>query len=299
MWHKGHSDILEMPELMDLIEERSNGEIEMNWLGGEEVVAHFEQAEAITTGVVDCHIYLAFGLYTPVLPVGNIQGLDPYAAWEDREVGIFDLWDQCFQEELGLKYLGRLHSVIPFTAYTNAEIKSMADFDGLVFRAQPLYVPFLESLGATVITMPAPEIYTAMERGTVDGFMFPQTGFTGFAWEEVTKYQILPGVFQIEPASCIRLEVWNELPPHLQEVLLSSVRDMEGYFTAARLWFLQREWTYALGEGMKQISLPADEGGVFVKRAIDKTLEQVRKDDPKWAPRFEALFVREPFRGAQ
>ncbi|GAI03498.1 unnamed protein product, partial [marine sediment metagenome] len=121
----------------------------------------------------------------------------------------------------------------------------------------------------------------------------------GFAWEEVAQYQVIPGVFQIEPASTIRMEYWNTLPPHLQDVLLSSVKDMESYMTASRLWFLQREWNYALGQGMKQISLPKGEGSIFVQQALDTTMEQLMKDDPKWAPKFKALFVREPFRGAK
>jgi len=298
MWHKGHSDILDMPALIDLIETRSNGEIDVNWLGGEEVVAHFEQAEATRSRVFDMNLYMAFGIISPLMPVCNCCGLDPYAAWEDREVGIFDLWDEAFQEQLNSKFLGRLHSVIPFNLWTNAEVSSMADIDGLIIRAQPLYVPFLESLGATVITMPAPEIYTAMEHGTIDGFMFPNTGWTGFAWEEVTKYRIDPGVYQIEPASLIHKDAWAELPPHLQEALMSSVQDMEAFFTANRLWFAQREWEYGMRVGMKSVSLPGSEAPVFQKQAIDTTWDFVLANAPDYGPKFKALMVREPFRGA-
>ncbi|MFH1488424.1 MAG: ABC transporter substrate-binding protein, partial [Pseudomonadota bacterium] len=64
--------------------------------------------------------------------------------------------------------------------------------------------------GAAPVTTPPTEIYTSMERGVVDGFMWPNVGMVSFGLQEVTKYVLDPGVFQMEPATVIYMEKWKK-----------------------------------------------------------------------------------------
>ena len=60
-----------------------------------------------------------------------------------------------------------------FRDLSNSErpIESLADFDGLSFRVigAPVFINTFSALGTNPVPMPFPEVYTALETGTVDG----------------------------------------------------------------------------------------------------------------------------------
>jgi len=147
-------------------------------------------------------------------------------------------------------------------------------------------------VGAAPVTIAAPDIYTAVERGTVDGVTWPQSGITGFALEEVIKYEILPGVMQVEPMTAINLDVWNKLPRHLQDVI-SEAADLTQY-VGTSYWQLNidREWEKMEAAGMQRLNLPPAEARKLVQIAYDKTWEKVIKDAPKDGPRAKELLTR-------
>ena len=50
-------------------------------------------------------------------------------------------------------------------------------------------------LGANVVTTPPGEVYTALERGVVDGYGWPILGIFDLGWQEKTKYRVDPGFY--------------------------------------------------------------------------------------------------------
>ena len=147
-------------------------------------------------------------------------------------------------------------------------------------------------MGVAPVTIAAPDIYTAVERGTVDGVTWPRSGITGFALEEVLKYEVLPGVMQVEPMTVVNLDVWNKIPKHLQDVLSESVELAE--FVGTSFWYqnIVREWEKMEAAGMERINLPPAEAKKLVKIAYDKTWEKVLKDAPEDGPRMKELLTR-------
>ncbi len=61
-----------------------------------------------------------------------------------------------------------------YSLYTKKPITSIDDLKGKRFRTSPVYVPFIKALGAEAVIMPAGEIYTAIERGVIDGVAWPK-----------------------------------------------------------------------------------------------------------------------------
>ena len=53
-------------------------------------------------------------------------------------------------------------------------------------------------MGATVVQTPPGEVYTALERGVVDGYGWPITGIFDLGWHEKTKYRVDPGFYSAE-----------------------------------------------------------------------------------------------------
>lgn len=69
-------------------------------------------------------------------------------------------------------------------------ITTLADFKGLSFRVigQPIYIDTFKALGANPVPMPFPEVYTALETGTVDGQDNPLVTVRDLKFYEVQKY---------------------------------------------------------------------------------------------------------------
>ena len=68
----------------------------------------------------------------------------------------------------------------------DTDVQTPADLQGLRIR-RPTAVAgeMLENMGASPVGMPAPDIYTSMQRGVIDGLSFPWEGLKGFRVNEV------------------------------------------------------------------------------------------------------------------
>lgn len=282
-----------LPDLIDLVEKKSNGRLKINYVGGPEVVKSFDQGEALRRGVIDMILYTPFGYLKSFAPVLQAKGLSQLTPWEERKAGVHDIWDEICQKKIGAKYLGSIHSVIDFSIYTNKKVEKLSDFKGLKIRAMPLYTPFLKKLGAKPIIIPPTDIYTAMQRGVVDGYMFTSDfEIPDWGWHEVTKYKILPGVFQLENATLVNLKKYNSLPKDLQQVLEDCVEVFEGVDTVRILRRKDKAWEEMQAQGVSEISLPPGEAQEYIKTAYEATWEEIIKEGAEYGPKLKKLISK-------
>jgi TRAP-type C4-dicarboxylate transport system substrate-binding protein len=292
---KSHPDIYTcIPKLVDMVHKRSGGKIKIDYLGGPEVIGSFEQADALMNGIIHLQLYTPLAYMAPRAPETEAGSLSKYAPWEERKVGIFDLWDEIFQKRLKSKYLGRLAGVLPYHLYSTVKIEKLADFEGKIFRTHPLYAPLYKALGAKPVTIPPADLYTALERGTVEGTYWPEAGITGFALEEIVKYELWPGIWQMQPGTLMNLDTWNKIPKELQDVINECMEDAEYIAVAARIWEGQLDWEYKMKPaGVKRVMLPPEEVDRYVELAYSAKWEDILKHSPEYGPRLKKLFSRE------
>jgi TRAP-type C4-dicarboxylate transport system substrate-binding protein len=289
MFPKPHLNNDPVPIFIDKVNKRAQGRLRIDWVGGPEVIKGFDQPHAIKAGTIDMVLYMAFAYCKSLMPEAEAQGLSELAIWEERKTGAFDLWTKIFEKRLNAKYIGRLHSLCPFQVYTNKKVAKVADFRGLKIRVMPLYIPFMKALGAAPVMIRPPEIYTSMERGVVDGYMWPNAGVISWGLQEVTKYVIRPGVFQMEPATLITMAKWNQIPKDLQEMIMEVIQDVEYIGTMRNEMIMDKEDKVRKAAGMKDIVLPPAEAEKFRKLAYDKTWEVVIKNAPENGPKLREL----------
>jgi len=282
---KTHLNNDPVPAFVDAVNKRAQGRLKIEWLGGPEVSASFDQIHAIKAGTIDMNLYYPWAYMKSLMPEAEAQGLSELAAWEERKSGLFELWEEIFAKRVNAKYLGRLHSLVPFMVFCNKKTEKVEDFKGLKIRVMPLYIPFMKALGASPVTMPPTDIYTGMERGVVDGFMWPKVGMISWGLQEVTKFIIIPGVFQMEPATMINLDRWKKIPKDLQDLLSEVIQDHEYIGSMRNFMILDKEEKVREKAGMKIIQLPPGEAEKFVKTAYDMTWEEVLKSAAEYGPR--------------
>jgi TRAP-type C4-dicarboxylate transport system substrate-binding protein len=82
----------------------------------------------------------------------------------------------------------------PFALHTTKPVKTLEEVKGIKVRVAGAAVPIAKSLGMTVVAMPATEAYQTLQRGTVDGTVFPWEAMDSFRLHEVVKAHLeFPG----------------------------------------------------------------------------------------------------------
>lgn len=108
----------------------------------------------------------------------------------------------------------------------NKEINSLEDLKGLKMRTPGFAGEVMSELGVAVTNLPPGELYTALERGTIDALEWvgPALDFP-MGFHQIAKYYYSgwqePGA---EVQFLVNQETWNELPKELQEILRVAMR---------------------------------------------------------------------------
>lgn len=283
--NNSNNDTVQM--FVDKVNERCKGKLEIRWLGGPEVTAAFDQINALKSGTIDMLLYYPSGYMKQLMPEADAKGLTELAEWEERRTGAFELWEEIFAKRVNAKYIGRFHNLIPFMLYTNKKITKVDDFKGMKIRVMPLYVPFVKALGASPILIPPTDIHTAMERKVVDGFIWPRTGMVSWGLQEVTKYMLLPGFFQMEPATMINMDKWKQIPKDVQAIIMDVMKDIEYVATMRQLMIMEKEDNVKLKAGMEFIQLPPEEAKKLLQVIHDETWKFVIKSAPEYGPKLQ------------
>jgi len=265
---KGHITSHQFEWFVEQINERSGGELTINYVGGPEVVPTFEQAEAVIKGVVD--MVHAPGCYWPgVVPESDINHLAQYEPWVDRETGLYD-WLVDAYAKVGVRYLGQIGGGYSTTyyLYTNKYPETPWDLAGQKMRSVPTYEPFMKALGIKPVTMPGGEIYIALERGTVDGVGWPiYAGFVEMGLHEVVKYCIDHPFYRGDIVLQMNQDKFNELPSHLQDLILEVTEETEHWAVEYYADVHERERREAMEGGMEFIKFSEEDGEAYVQLA--------------------------------
>lgn len=220
-----------MIEWAETFNAENEGIAEIRFLGGPEVTPAREQLTAVRNGVFDM-MFGAAGYYVGQVPEAYVLYASNMTPMEARESGAFDMLADIYRETANVEILGWVAAGVGYNIWLNTDEVPMGDnglpdLSDLKIRSSPFYNAWLETMGATVIPVPAPDIYSALERGVVDGAAWPGLGVTDFGWNEFIDYRIDPPVWQFDNLVFVNLDAWNGLSAETQEALRASVIQLE------------------------------------------------------------------------
>ena len=193
------------------------GVLQINYIGGPKAMPPFEIGNALKSGVIDVANSTG-AFYTNVMPEADSWKLTERPMSELRKNGGYDYMAQLYAEKMNAIFLARHVDGNPFHLYLNKPISS-ADLAGLKLRITPVYRDFFQVLGATVVQTAPGEVYTALERGVVDGYGWPITGIFDLGWHEKTKYRVDPGFYSAEVSILVNKSAWDKLTDAQRDIL--------------------------------------------------------------------------------
>ena len=230
------------------------GIVQINYLGGPKAIPTMEQGAALRNAVVD----LSNTTTSFVAGVSPESLAVNYAtkSWADmRKDGTVDYLNKLMMEK-GLYYFARTGDGIPYHIYLNKKIDK-ADLTGLKIRIAPIYREFFQRMGASVMQVAPGEVFTALDRGVVDGYGWPLLGIFDLGWHEKTKYRVDPGFYNIELGIIFSAKTWNALTPAQRDFLNKQI-----------------PWIEAMNADMASKDAPAD-----IKRQADAGIQVIKLPD--------------------
>lgn len=194
-----HPCHLALLEFAKAVKEETNNRIDITVVSGGALGSELDEIEQVRMGALG--MSLLYG-------ISNFQGMEPVCAieelpfmWKTRE----DAY-AAFDGELGKKLSERIEKhgfkVLAywengFRNFTNNRrpIVKTEDMKGIKFRVaeSAIRLDTFKTLGATAIPMPFPELFTALQQGTVDGQENPISIIYTSRFYEVQKFLSLSG----------------------------------------------------------------------------------------------------------
>lgn len=277
-WEEDSDELAGFWQFAERLEEEAPW-IELDYRGGPETFPPDQQGEAVGDGAVDAAV-TAGTYYTQNVPLAHAMKLTPFLPEEERERGIYDVYEEHHNRDLNAHYLGKTKANTPFFLYLNEEIDS-ADLSGLRIRTSPVYVALVEALGGSAVSMDPGEVYTALERGVVDGFGWPATGVTDRGWQEVTAYELRPGFYELDVGVIVNLDFWDGLEEETRTALTEAMQETEREIVDLYEQALEEEVAARQEAGMEVLELPDDEAEAFVETAYEAGWEDALEQAPE------------------
>lgn len=274
---------------VERVNEEGEGLIRIEYVGGPEAIPPFEIGNAIETGIVDI-ANTSGAFYSTQLPLADALKMAQMSGLEMRENNAWEFINELHNEQMNAWYLARTGTGIPFHLYVNERIEE-PDLDGLRLRVTPTYRAFFGALGATVVQTAPGEVYTALERGAVDGYGWPVQGILDLGWHEHTRYRVDPGFYNVDVSILVNLDTWNSLDDAQRDFLTATALWLES-LDAESEEINARELERQAEAGIETITFEGDVAETWLRTAYEAGWAEAEELDPDNAPKLRELISR-------
>ncbi len=211
------------------VETASKGDITFR-ISGPETVPPFEQLQPVGSGVFQ--ILFTHGAYhigqNPYLLAVEALGGD-LKKW--REAGVREMVDKAYQKNgLKLVALAQTPEGTALQIILRQPVGASGDLQGRKIRGTQTYSGVFKLLGASPVVLPPADIYSALEKGIVDGAGWPVLGVSDYRWDEVAKYIVRPTFGMLTYPIFFNLNAWEKLSAQQKEIFLAEGRKIEDVF---------------------------------------------------------------------
>jgi TRAP-type C4-dicarboxylate transport system substrate-binding protein len=274
---------------VDHVNETGKGVLQIRIVGGPEAVPADGQAQAVKSGVLDI-ASIPPTYYKSAMVEGDAQILSDMSVAEQRKSGAYAMLNQIAVERMNSLYLTTYGMGVPFHLYVSKEmpLSKPEDLKGLRFRGQPNYNAIFKHYGIAGVNIAAPEVYTALERGVVQGYGWPLWGINDFGWDKLTKMRIDPGFYNVVVNILMNKTKYDSLTAAQRKVIDDAV----AWFEADSVRYTNETTKAALDlqekQGIKVVSF----GPEFKKIAVDLYWDDLKKLSPESIGKVQALLTK-------
>jgi len=262
------------------VEKRTNGEVVVEYYPGQTL----SKANQVYDGVVEGISDVGFSVFAytrgrfPVmaavdLPLGYTSGTEATKV-------INAVYKKFMPKELMDTQVMYLHSHGPGLINTKSKaVRKMEDMKGLKFRAHGTSALVVTALGGTPVPKPMPETYQMLQKGVVDGAVYPFEANKGWKLGEVTRYCTadFSAAYTTSFFVVMNKDKWNAISAANQKIIEQI--NMEWVDKHGEAWDTSdaQGIVFFLNQGGQIIGLDAKEAERW-KKAVAPIIEDYKAD---------------------
>ncbi|BCH25328.1 hypothetical protein [Mesorhizobium sp. L-8-3] len=264
MWVAHH-----MNPFADAIEKGSNGNITFTRFYAGELTSVGRELDALTSGAIQVAAPLLAPYHEGQFPLSDVTQLPTYGtdspmvtrAFQkllDSDVELKD-GKTFYQYEIADKGIRAwaLGATAPYSISTVKKVlKEPGDFQGVPLRAgSAIHTIVLEKLGSTPVTLPGPQAYEALSRGTIEGIIIAISDWPSYSIQQLLRHSITDvSIGHWESYLAVSDAMWNGLTDEQKKLWDETARRIGA--ENAQMW--------ETNVGVVKEKSIADDGGSFV-----------------------------------
>lgn len=290
-WTEGTAFSRAFERFVGRVNDTGKGVIKINYLGGgSKILNPFDMGQALRRGVFDI-INTNSAYYSNLIPESNAIKLARAPIQKLRQNGGYEYLNGLINQKVNAQFLGQGKGYVPFHVYLGARAAKVEgpNFSQLKLRVTPNYRAFFASLGATLVQAPPSEIYTALERGVVDGYGWPIQGIDELGLVPVTKFRIDPGFFVAPNEILVNLDVWKKLTEPQKKVLHDAVIWTESWLDSYEKEENEKARKLQADAKIQVITFTGQDAEKYIKTAYDSAWKEVIETSPEHGPKLREL----------
>lgn len=256
------------------LERRTNGKVVVKLFPGNSSLGNAaNQLDQVKAGVTDIALGLS-GIPRGRLPRTTIVDL-PFMT-ESADAASKALWaiypKYLADEYKGLKVLALFAHNPGLIVTRDKKVASLADLKGLRIRAPSVETQaLLTAVGASPVGMPPGQVYENMEKGVIDGVMFPYDGIKGFKVDELSKFVFDADLYSTSFYFAMNQKKYDALPADVRR----AIDEISGDVLVAKFGGWWDKWDKAGMDAVKARNVTVTEASAKEKEAYRKQLAPV------------------------
>ena len=213
----------------------AKGLLQVKYVGGQEVVPPRKSANALKRGQFDI-LCAPTAYYIGTVPEGYALLASNQGPSALRKNGAWKILQEIYKKKAGAHLLAWGENMTSYHMYLSMEPKlknGMPDLTGVKMRATGTYRPLFRALGASTINIKTSEIFTALQRGTVQGFGFTDIAVMALGFHKIVKYRVMPNFYQTNQVVTVNTDIWKGLTGKQRAFLTELGQEYE---TSSVIW---------------------------------------------------------------
>jgi len=207
------------------VERRTGGRVKFEIFWGGSLIGAYEQLDAVMTGLIQVTAYSS-GYHPDIAPL-PLMGLFPLMnrGTLKETTAASDEWYRT-NPAVGTEFKkNNVAFMYTFNRpnqflWSKVPIKTLDDLKGLRVRSFGPFLSLFKELGCSLVRLPSPEVYDALDRGAVDCTTVYLSHGLGFRYQEVVKYVNITNLgHNVGAPFVMNLNAWNSLPADIQKII--------------------------------------------------------------------------------
>lgn len=286
---KGHPQVAGMEKFAELVSQKSGGKITVRLFPGGTLGGDLQTLSALQGGTVELSV-MNVGLLAGQSKDFSLVDLPFLFETPQQADKVMDgpFGDALAKQLPDMKLVGLGYWELGFRNLTNNRraVAKAEDIAGLKVRVvqTPVLVDLFNALGANAVPMPYPEVYTALETGTVDGQENPYANIISAKFYEVQKHMAVTRHVYNPQIVLVGKPAWDKLNDDERKVIQEAAAEARDFQRQASRAQDEAALAEIKGKGMQVTTFSPEEAAklrakakpVFDKHAASASPELVK-----------------------